>query len=132
MSGPSISQVILGWKYGDSIEEKAKTHPMLRSYKSLTEKVYNRTFSLSSMMHFIHTGVYVCMFMPLCFLYQEKEIYRFPVKESLKSMLAMGWNIDRTKEGETMFQQRESEKMRKISQVSQVYIYKIKVSGIHF
>ncbi|XP_066529527.1 ryanodine receptor 3-like [Hoplias malabaricus] len=83
----SAEKVILGWKYGDSIEEKAKIHPMLRSYKSLTEK--------------------------------EKEMYRFPVKESLKCMLAMGWSIDRTREGEAMFQQRESEKMRKISQVSQ-------------
>ncbi|KAK1117969.1 ryanodine receptor 3 isoform X1, partial [Acipenser oxyrinchus oxyrinchus] len=34
-------------------------------------------------------------------------------------MLAMGWNIERTKEGEAMFQQRESEKLRKISQSSQ-------------
>lgn len=53
---------------------------------------------------------------------QEKEVYRFPVKESLKSMLAMGWNIDRTKEGEAMFQQRENEKMRKISQASQANV----------
>ncbi|XP_058255378.1 ryanodine receptor 3 isoform X3 [Hemibagrus wyckioides] len=83
----SAEKVVLGWKYGDSIDEKAKTHPMLRSYKSLTEK--------------------------------EKEVYRFPVKDSLKSMLAMGWSIDRTKEGEAMFQQRENEKMRKISQASQ-------------
>lgn len=51
---------------------------------------------------------------------QEKEIYRWPIRESLKSMLAMGWTIDRTKDGESMSQQRENEKMRKISQVSQV------------
>ncbi|TSO67486.1 Ryanodine receptor 3 [Bagarius yarrelli] len=80
-------KVVSGWKYGDSIDEKAKTHPMLRSYKSLTEK--------------------------------EKDTHRFAAKESLKSMLAMGWSIDRTKEGETMLQQRENEKMRKISQASQ-------------
>uniref|UniRef100_A0A8C7FDW2 Ryanodine receptor 3 n=1 Tax=Oncorhynchus kisutch TaxID=8019 RepID=A0A8C7FDW2_ONCKI len=47
----------------------------------------------------------------------EKEIHRLPVRETLKSMLAMGWNIDRTKDGETM-SLRESEKMRKISQSS--------------
>ncbi|XP_046711318.1 ryanodine receptor 3-like [Silurus meridionalis] len=82
----SAEKVILGWKYGESIDEKAKTHPMLRSYKLLSEK--------------------------------EKDVYRFPVKESLKSMLAMGWNIDRTKEGEAMFQQRENEKMCKASQVN--------------
>lgn len=32
-------QVLLGWKHGETVDEKAKTHPMLRSYKSLTEKV---------------------------------------------------------------------------------------------
>ncbi|XP_078797141.1 ryanodine receptor 3 isoform X7 [Oryzias latipes] len=83
----SAEKVLLGWKYGDCIDEKAKTHPQLRIYKALTEK--------------------------------EKEIYRWPIRESLKSMLAMGWSIDRTKDGESMSQQRESEKMRKISQVSQ-------------
>lgn len=31
-------------------------------------------------------------------------------------MLAMGWNIERTKEGEAIFQQKESEKQRKISE----------------
>lgn len=51
---------------------------------------------------------------------QEKEIYRWPIRESLKSMMAMGWSIDRTKDGESVSQQRETEKMRKISQVSQV------------
>ncbi|CDQ71320.1 unnamed protein product [Oncorhynchus mykiss] len=81
----SAEKVMLGWKYGDCIDEKAKTHPQLRTYKGLTEK--------------------------------EKEIHRLPVRETLKSMLAMGWNIDRTKDGETM-SLRESEKMRKISQSS--------------
>ncbi|XP_039597204.1 ryanodine receptor 3 isoform X6 [Polypterus senegalus] len=80
-------KVALGWKFGEVMDEKIKTHPLLKPYKSLAEK--------------------------------EREIYRWPVKESLKSMLAMGWNIERTKEGEAMFQQRESEKLRKISQSSQ-------------
>ncbi|XP_062407606.1 ryanodine receptor 3 [Sardina pilchardus] len=47
---------------------------------------------------------------------KERETYRYPVKESLKSMLAMGWTVERTKEGEAIFQQRESEKQRKISE----------------
>lgn len=34
-----VLQVLLGWKYGDSVDEKAKIHPQLRTYKSLTEKV---------------------------------------------------------------------------------------------
>ncbi|KAM9341381.1 ryanodine receptor 3 [Symphorus nematophorus] len=83
----SAEKVLLGWKYGDCVDEKAKIHPQLRTYKALTEK--------------------------------EKEIYRWPIRESLKSMLAMGWSIDRTKDGESMSQQRESEKIRKISQASQ-------------
>uniref|UniRef100_A0A672KZ94 Ryanodine receptor 3 n=1 Tax=Sinocyclocheilus grahami TaxID=75366 RepID=A0A672KZ94_SINGR len=83
----AAEKVLLGWKHGENIDEKAKTHPMLRSYKSLTEK--------------------------------EKEMYRWTVRESLKSMLAMGWSIDRTREGESVFQQREMEKMRRVSQASQ-------------
>ncbi|XP_013867545.1 ryanodine receptor 3 [Austrofundulus limnaeus] len=83
----SAEKVLLGWKYGDCVDEKAKTHPQLRTYKALTEK--------------------------------EKEIYRLPIRDSLKSMLVMGWSIDRTKDGESMSQQRENEKMRKISQASQ-------------
>ncbi|CAG5866319.1 unnamed protein product [Menidia menidia] len=83
----SAEKVQLGWKYGDCVDEKAKFHPQLRTYKALTEK--------------------------------EKEIYRWPIRESLKSMLAMGWSIDRTKDGESMSLQRENEKMRKISQASQ-------------
>uniref|UniRef100_A0A3Q3GQL7 Ryanodine receptor 3 n=1 Tax=Labrus bergylta TaxID=56723 RepID=A0A3Q3GQL7_9LABR len=48
----------------------------------------------------------------------ECKIYRWPIRESLKSMLAMGWSIDRTKDCESM-SLRETEKMRKISQSSQ-------------
>ncbi|KAG7222685.1 hypothetical protein INR49_026294, partial [Caranx melampygus] len=80
----SSDKVSAGWKHGDSVDEQAKTHPLLKPYKALSEK--------------------------------ERETYRWPVRESLKSMLAMGWNIERTKEGEAMFQQRESEKQRKISE----------------
>ncbi|CAL8286331.1 unnamed protein product [Lota lota] len=83
----SAEKVLLGWKYGECVDEKAKTHPQLRMYKGLTEK--------------------------------EKDIYRWPIRESLRSMLAMSWMVDRSKDGESMSQQRESEKMRKISQTSQ-------------
>ncbi|KAJ0060966.1 hypothetical protein NL108_003272, partial [Boleophthalmus pectinirostris] len=77
----SSEKVSAGWILGDSIDDQAKTHPLLKPYKSLNEK--------------------------------ERETYRWPVKESLKSMLTMGWNIERTKEGEAMFQQRESDKQKK-------------------
>ncbi|XP_010788860.1 ryanodine receptor 3-like, partial [Notothenia coriiceps] len=72
--------VSAGWKQGDSLDDQAKTHPLLKPYKALSEK--------------------------------ERETYRWPVKESLKSMLAMGWNIERSKEGESVIQQRESEKRK--------------------
>ncbi|XP_051500982.1 ryanodine receptor 3 [Myxocyprinus asiaticus] len=83
----SSEKITLGWTAGDKVDDKAKTHPLLKPYKTLSEK--------------------------------ERETYRYPVKETLKSMLAMGWNIERTKEREAMFQQRESEKQRKTSESSQ-------------
>ncbi|CAL9692587.1 unnamed protein product [Knipowitschia caucasica] len=78
----SSDKVAAGWKLGDSIDDKVKTHPLLKPFKSLSEK--------------------------------ERETYRWPVKESLKSMLTMGWNIEWTKEGEATFQQRESEKKTEV------------------
>ncbi|XP_045306090.1 ryanodine receptor 3 isoform X10 [Leopardus geoffroyi] len=76
-----------GWKYGISLDENVKTHPLIRPFKTLTEK--------------------------------EKEIYRWPARESLKTMLAVGWSVERTKEGEALVQQRENEKLRSVSQASQ-------------
>ncbi|XP_072481376.1 ryanodine receptor 3 isoform X5 [Notamacropus eugenii] len=76
-----------GWKYGISLDENVKTHPLIRPFKTLTEK--------------------------------EKEIYRWPARESLKTMLAVGWTVDRTRESEAILQQRENEKLRSISQASQ-------------
>ncbi|KAI4802127.1 hypothetical protein KUCAC02_019985, partial [Chaenocephalus aceratus] len=76
----SSDKVSAGWEQGDSLDDQAKTHPLLKPYKALSEK--------------------------------ERETYRWPVKESLKSMLAMGWNIERSKEGESVIQQRESEKRK--------------------
>ncbi|XP_020570403.2 ryanodine receptor 3 isoform X4 [Oryzias latipes] len=80
----SSEKMSAGWKHGDSLDEQAKAHPLLKPFKALSEK--------------------------------ERETYRWPVREALKSMLAMGWNIERTKEGEAMFQQRESEKQRRQSE----------------
>lgn len=53
--------------------------------------------------------------------FQEKEIYRWPARESLKTMLAVGWTVERAKEGEALVQQRESEKLRSVPQASQVW-----------
>uniref|UniRef100_A0A673ZPM0 Ryanodine receptor 3 n=1 Tax=Salmo trutta TaxID=8032 RepID=A0A673ZPM0_SALTR len=78
-----INTVTAGWKMGECVDDDAKTHPLLKPYKSLSEK--------------------------------ERETYRWPVKESLKSMLAMGWNMERTKEGEAMLIRKQS----KISESTQ-------------
>ncbi|XP_042084247.1 ryanodine receptor 1 isoform X4 [Haplochromis burtoni] len=73
------------WSYGEALDENAKTHPMLRPYKTFSEK--------------------------------DKEIYRWPIKESIKAMIAWEWNIEKAREEE------ESEKKkatsRKISQTAQ-------------
>uniref|UniRef100_A0A3B3DVI6 Ryanodine receptor 1a (skeletal) n=1 Tax=Oryzias melastigma TaxID=30732 RepID=A0A3B3DVI6_ORYME len=73
------------WSYGEVLDENAKSHPMLRPYKTFSEK--------------------------------DKEIYRWPIKESIKAMLAWEWNIEKAREEE------ESEKKkttaRKISQTAQ-------------
>lgn len=42
-----MPQVLLGWKYGDCVDEKAKIHPQLRTYKSLTEKVQNAEYKVA-------------------------------------------------------------------------------------
>lgn len=35
-----LLQLSAGWKHGDSVDEQAKTHPLLKAYKSLSEKVH--------------------------------------------------------------------------------------------
>lgn len=43
-----------------------------------------------------------CIFLIFCLLCikQEKEAYRWAIRETVKSMLAFGWTIERTKEGD--------------------------------
>ncbi|XP_043914983.1 ryanodine receptor 2 [Protopterus annectens] len=48
---------------------------------------------------------------------KEKEVYRWPIKESLKTMLAWGWSIERTRDGDTMALHNRT---RRISQSSQI------------
>ncbi|XP_006872072.1 PREDICTED: ryanodine receptor 2 [Chrysochloris asiatica] len=50
---------------------------------------------------------------------KEKEIYRWPIKESLKTMLAWSWRIERTREGDSMALYNRT---RRISQTSQVSV----------
>ncbi len=116
-------QIQNNWSYGETLDENAKTHPMLRPYKTFSEKV----------------GLQSSCFLNLCVLllhhsliwslwhlsWQDKEIYRWPIKESIKAMLAWEWNLDKARDEE------ESEKKkaasRKISQTAQVYSREMKV-----
>nr|4ETU_A Chain A, Ryanodine receptor 1 [Oryctolagus cuniculus] len=75
------------WSYGENVDEELKTHPMLRPYKTFSEK--------------------------------DKEIYRWPIKESLKAMIAWEWTIEKAREGEE--ERTEKKKTRKISQTAQTY-----------
>nr|XP_033809940.1 ryanodine receptor 1 isoform X3 [Geotrypetes seraphini] len=74
------------WTYGEAIDEEAKTHPMLRPYKTFSEK--------------------------------DKEIYRWPIKESLKAMIAWEWMIEKAREGDEEKVEKKT-KTRKISQSAQ-------------
>ncbi|XP_038195251.1 ryanodine receptor 1 isoform X1 [Arvicola amphibius] len=75
------------WSYGENADEELKTHPMLRPYKTFSEK--------------------------------DKEIYRWPIKESLKAMIAWEWTVEKAREGEE--EKTEKKKTRKISQTAQTY-----------
>uniref|UniRef100_A0A3B3YZ38 Ryanodine receptor 1 n=1 Tax=Poecilia mexicana TaxID=48701 RepID=A0A3B3YZ38_9TELE len=73
------------WTYGEVLDENAKTHPMLRPYKTFSEK--------------------------------DKEIYRWPIKESIKAMLAWEWTLEKARDGEGEVEKKVS--TRKISQTAQ-------------
>ncbi|KAF6736299.1 Ryanodine receptor 2 [Oryzias melastigma] len=49
---------------------------------------------------------------------KEKEAYRWAIKETIKSMLAFGWNIERTKEGDTFGIQACSRRVSQSGQLS--------------
>uniref|UniRef100_A0A8C7IUF0 Ryanodine receptor 1 n=1 Tax=Oncorhynchus kisutch TaxID=8019 RepID=A0A8C7IUF0_ONCKI len=74
------------WSYGEVLDENAKTHPMLRPYKTFSEK--------------------------------DKEIYRWPIKESVKAMLAWEWTMEKAQAGEGEKVELKTS-TRKISQTAQ-------------
>lgn len=51
---------------------------------------------------------------------QDKELYCWSVRESLKTMLSWGWSIDRIREGDPTSLHNKS---RRISQASQVDVH---------
>uniref|UniRef100_A0A8C7UTV2 Skeletal muscle ryanodine receptor n=1 Tax=Oncorhynchus mykiss TaxID=8022 RepID=A0A8C7UTV2_ONCMY len=74
------------WTYGEMLDEDSKTHPMLRPYKTFSEK--------------------------------DKEIYRWPIKESVKAIIAWEWTLDQMREGEEA-KTEQKKGARKISQTAQ-------------
>lgn len=49
---------------------------------------------------------------------QDKEIYRWPIKESIKAMLAWEWTLEKARDGEEDIEKKAA--TRKISQTAQV------------
>jgi len=92
------------------LDENAKSHPMLRPYKTFSEKV---TLLRSG----LNTGT-LFIFNPLLSVSQDKEIYRWPIKESTKAMLAWEWTLDKARDGEVEVEKKAA--TRKISQTAQV------------
>ncbi|XP_035389753.1 ryanodine receptor 2 isoform X3 [Electrophorus electricus] len=64
----SMEKFANGWARGEQLCEASKFHPLLKPYKSLSEK--------------------------------DKEVYHWPIKETLKTMLSWGWSIERTRESD--------------------------------
>lgn len=48
---------------------------------------------------------------------QDKEVYRWPIRETLKTMLSWGWSIERTRESDSASLHSRT---RRISLTSQV------------
>uniref|UniRef100_A0A8C9MYF6 Ryanodine receptor 2 n=1 Tax=Serinus canaria TaxID=9135 RepID=A0A8C9MYF6_SERCA len=63
---------------------------------------------------------------------KEKEIYRWPIKESLKTMLAWGWRIERTREGDSMALYNRTRRISQTSQVSHFAKNSLLFSTLHF
>lgn len=63
--------------------------------------------------------VYCSFLNPLLFVSQDKEIYRWPIKESIKAMLAWEWTLEKARDGEGEVEKKAAP--RKISQTAQVH-----------
>ncbi|XP_076856683.1 ryanodine receptor 2 isoform X3 [Brachyhypopomus gauderio] len=64
----SMEKFAIGWVHGEHLCDASKVHPLLKPYKSLSEK--------------------------------DKEVYRWPIRETLKTMLSWEWSIERTRESD--------------------------------
>lgn len=63
-NGRMLLQVSAGWKHGDIVDEHTKSHPLLKPYKALTEKVLRKDFFSYFQLRGFRPGqvcVYVCV-----------------------------------------------------------------------
>lgn len=119
-------QIQSNWTFGEVLDENAKTHPMLRPYKTFSEKVREGFLKLFFFFWWWGRWIYTAADFSLCFsthafasfVVQDKEIYRWPIKESIKAMIAWGWTLDKARDGDE--DKGEKKAARKISQTAQV------------
>ncbi|KAG7226578.1 hypothetical protein INR49_003735 [Caranx melampygus] len=106
-----------GWSYGEQICEISKSHPLLKPYKGLSEKVVCMQLSESVHLRQKQTNKQTDGVQMSLKSTQDKETYCWSVRESLKTMLSWGWSIDRIREGDPASLHNKS---RRISQASQL------------
>lgn len=56
-NGEMLLQVSAGWKHGDCVNEHTKSHPLLKPYKALTEKVLHKLLLFIFSHHFVCNGL---------------------------------------------------------------------------
>lgn len=73
----------------------------------------------------IHSIAYLLIVKPSTSFSQDKEIYRWPIKESVKAMLAWEWTIEKARDGEGEVEKKAAATTatRKISQTAQVKVH---------
>lgn len=72
-----------GWTYGELWSDSNKLHPRLKPYDMLTDYVSRREY-ISCI------GTQKIMLL----VFQERERYKEPVRESLKALLALNWTVE--------------------------------------
>lgn len=119
-------QIQNNWTFGEVLDENAKTHPMLRPYKTFSEKVTRFFWRCFCCYYYSATDFSLCfsMYAFVSFVVQDKEIYRWPIKESIKAMIAWEWTLDKARDGDE--DKGEKKAARKISQTAQVCVRKTK------
>uniref|UniRef100_A0A3B3RB91 Ryanodine receptor 2 n=1 Tax=Paramormyrops kingsleyae TaxID=1676925 RepID=A0A3B3RB91_9TELE len=73
----------------------------INKYAEHSHEKWSTDKVMSLALYFCVMGGYHGMYLIITFK-RDKEVYRWPIKESLKTMLAWGWTIERMREGETV------------------------------